>query len=183
MSCAGDRLRAPALVVAVLALALGLAACGDSDGDGGSGDSQAEAKQASADSTSAATPTSDEDKVIAVMRDLRDYFNTYDGKAFCAALTKAGQTEVVTETRDWPIKKRTCVNIVSEYARGTVKVDGIRQTPVDVRRVTVKGGEATILMKGGIAGRRAPEMFRLAKEDGQWKVVDPLTGPAKNPRS
>jgi hypothetical protein len=170
--------RLPA-VIAAAAIALGVSACGDSDdGDAGGNATAGQSAPASTAEQGAST-NADEKEIVATMRSMRQRYNSYDGAAFCSELSKAGLAEVQAIIRDGQyakyIKSRDCPGFVSAYARQVVARDGIRQRPIEVKRVTVKGDKATLVMKGGLAGFRSVVPFRFVKEGGEWKLVDPIS--------
>lgn len=160
-----------AMAVAV-ALAVGVTACGGSDdGDGGA--------TAADRSGSDAGVADDEREVAATMRRLREVYNDSNGRAFCAELSKDGKREIAAVARSGEysevIKSRDCPGIIADYSRAIVEA-GMEQQPVEVRRVTVDGDKARIVIKGGLAGLRSIVPFRFVQEDGQWKLVDPISG-------
>jgi hypothetical protein len=163
------RLPAMAVALVVLALSLGAVACGDSD-DGG--DASAE---------DAATPSgggaSEREQVTALMPYLRQRFNATDGKGFCAKLSAAGKREVTEYALEVPaLKTRDCATFISRYTQKAVVEANAPHRPVRIRKVEVNGDKAKVTMTGGLAGIRSIATYKLAKEDGEWRLEDPISG-------
>ena len=150
-------------------LSLGAAACSSDEGD--DGEAAKNAAGGSAADTRVASG-SDEQQIEATLRALRESYNAGDGEAFCAKLTDAGRAEVVTFGRSTG-NGRTCATITRRF--GSATSGG--QRPVAVRSVEIDGDRAVVRASGGLSGR-AVQALRMSKDGGEWKVVDPLSGPA-----
>jgi hypothetical protein len=157
-----------------LLLVAGAAGCGDSDNDSASGSNGGGSQtERAADTGSAA----DRKEVAAIMPRLREQYNSIDGKAFCAELTPGGQKEV----KEWgatvkELKAKNCEQTIARYARVFVKASRSPQTPVRLKGMEIDGDKATVTLNGGLAGIRSTATYKLAKTDGKWKLVNPISG-------
>jgi hypothetical protein len=152
-------------VLAALALAAGIGGCGDSNGDGASGDATAASEGSGAE-------------VVAAMRDLREYYNTSDGQAFCDGLTPDGRDEVVGVRRTFKLKETNCIDIINTVSRAVLD-SGEPQRVVVVHKVTVDGDKARLVMQGGLGGIRRVVPFQFVRLAGEWKLNDPISGPQR----
>jgi hypothetical protein len=171
------------LAVSVSVAALAAAGCGDSDDDAGdSGGSNASAAQAQGTSTGASSradgAAAERRKIALVMPRLRERYNAGDGRAFCAALTPAGQREVAEYGARIPeLQSRTCVKTIDSYTDRIANA-GVEnsQTPVRIKKIEIDGSTADVTMKGGLAGIRSTATYRLAKQGDAWKLTNPISG-------
>lgn len=166
MNGRGTRFLARLLLLGAMLASLGIAACGDSD----DGDSSAATNPAS---------STEREAVAAVMPQVRDAFNDMDGKAFCSHLTAAGRQEVSGYASEPPVQKayhvRDCAKFITKYTRVVVPQGGAHKR-VRILKVDVNGDKAAVTMKGGLAGIRSIATYKLAKDGGEWKVEDPISG-------
>jgi hypothetical protein len=167
------------LLAVLVALTLGLVAgCGgDDDGDGGGNANASQSENGGASAPGGGGSASDREQVAAVMPEMRALYNAADGKAFCAGLTAAGKKEVSQyATEEIPqLNTRDCATFMTRYAEKVVASGGA-QRPVRVRKVEIDGDTAKVTMQGGLAGIRSIAVYTLAKEAGDWKLEDPISG-------
>jgi 2,3-bisphosphoglycerate-independent phosphoglycerate mutase len=157
-------------VALVLALAVSVVGCGDSGGSGSDGADKAEATSSSGDRA----------QVSDAITELRTIYNKRDGDTFCSRLTPQGRKEVeVMVPKAYPdTKAKDCAGIVKEYSTKIVG-GGQPQQPVKVRRVSVDGTKARVVVTGGLAGVRRIVPFRFEKQDGKWLLDDPISGTSR----
>lgn len=151
-----------ATLLVAIALTTAVAGCGDSGDD-------------SAASQTANTPADDKAQIGSLMRNLRRDYNRTDGQAFCAALTDKGVAEMEKWAETLPKLPPECADFVKSFAAAFVN-SGSGQTPVEVKKVTVKGDRGTIKMRGGLAGIRSTATYQVARVDGEWKLTNPVSG-------
>jgi hypothetical protein len=175
-----DALMRRSVLALALMLALGIAACGDDDG-GSAGADAGQADTASSEGSEALSgdAAADKKEITATMHSFKDSFNNMNGERYCAKLSTAGQQQVVAGLRkSWyakAIKARDCAGIVDAYTKELVGRQNNGYRPVEVRRISLDGDKARVVVKGGLAGRRSVVPFNMVREDGEWKVADPVT--------
>jgi hypothetical protein len=163
------RVRVP-LSAAALALALALSACDDSrDGGAIAGDQPPSTPDA-------ADRVADEREIAKLMRDLRQRYNDADGEGFCSLLSSGGQREVLEFADTAPRFPRRCAPFIARYAKVWGANGKGPQTPVRVRTTTVEGDTGTVTMNGGLAGIRSMATYEVARVNGSWKLVNPISG-------
>jgi hypothetical protein len=156
---------------AALAVAVGVSACGDSTDSSDQGNAAAARGQGGGGGSAA-----DRKEAAAVMPYLRNRFNAGDGKSFCTRVTAAGKREI----REYGLTLQgynvhTCEAIVSKYGHQYV-IRGVTQKPVRVRNLKLDNDKAVVTITGGLAGIRSIAKYKLAKDAGKWKLVDPISG-------
>lgn len=165
-------------LVAALGIALLATGCGDSD-DGG-GDSADAAQQSNKDTATNAALTGEGKAAAAVMPAQREAFNSANGKEFCDNLTAAGVREVEEYASEPAVFEgygtRDCADFITKYTKKVVIEGGAAHRPVRILGVKVNGDRAEITMKGGLAGIRSIATYKVAKDGGEWKLDDPITG-------
>jgi hypothetical protein len=163
------------LLAAMVALALGLGAigCGDSDSDSDQGDANASQTQAGSEPASPAEVKA----ATAVMPDLRKKWNSSDGQGFCDRLTPAGRREMLRYAASFKgkLKADTCGRFVTDYSGRILKAGGGHR-PVRTKKIEVNGDRAKVNIMGGLAGINSTVTFKLAKDDGIWKLTNPISG-------
>jgi hypothetical protein len=158
----------------VLALALGVTACGDSNDDSDQGN--ANASQETQVSPTGEGSDADRDAAAALMPRLRRLYNTMNGKDFCSNLTAPGRREVREFGLAIPeLKADTCEETITGYSTRLVSAGG-RHTPVRIKKLEVNGDKGSVTLNGGLAGIRSTATYKLAKDDGTWKLEDPISG-------
>jgi hypothetical protein len=96
-----------------------------------------------------------------------------NGKAFCASLTPAGQSETLKMMKGAGVRSSGCSGAVQAYLD---RVKGAKPDtiPVRTKKVTVGDSTAKVTITGGLAGDETVT-YTLAKENARWKVVDPFS--------
>jgi hypothetical protein len=169
----GSSIRLNAWLAAVtIGLVVGAIGCGSSDS--GSAHVDVNTSQAKGGGNQPASPA-EVKAVKAVMPDLRREWNTSDGQGFCDRLTPAGRREILrfAASLEGQLKSKTCGGIITEYS-GRVLKAGARHLPVRTKKIEVNGNRAMVDIMGGLAGTKSVT-FKLTKEDGTWKLTNPLT--------
>src|SRR5215218_2278259 len=160
-----------ASLLSAAALALGASACGDSD-DNGSNQNAASDHATPA----AASNPQDEKAAAAVMPALTRSFNNTDGKAYCSKRTTDGKREIQQYSLEiQKLKGTTCEQFMSSVSATVVK-SGNTQKPVRVREVKLAGDKATVTISGGPLAPNATANYKLHKDNGTWKVTNPISG-------
>jgi hypothetical protein len=152
-------------ILIALTLVAAQAGCGSGDSENGGGDTPGPG-----------ATEADRAAIAGVMRQLRVSHNAGDGTAYCGRLTVHGQREIREFAETTPaIGKRDCADFMSEVARRVVETGGA-QPPVRVRAIAIDGDRARITMQGGQVGIKAIATYELAKEGGEWKLDNPISG-------
>ena len=110
----------------------------------------------------------DTEEVREVVRDFVEATNERDGDTLCGELLTQEYLEQAT-------------GATGDKAEDACKqqldlVTGLKLELLSVGRVTVDGDEATVRATIATGGQRSPRVFRLAKEDGDWKLVGGSAG-------
>ena len=105
----------------------------------------------------------DEEDVPQVVRDFVEATNERDGDTLCGELLTQEYLEQAT-------------GATGDKAEDACKqqldlVTGLKLELLSIGRVTVDGDEATVRATIAAGGQRSPRVFRLAQEDGDWKLV------------
>lgn len=104
-----------------------------------------------------------------VVKDFATAVNKHDGKAFCNELTTRSYLEQVTLAKGDSAVKQCEQQINSQRLQQKYKVVKFDKTKID-------GDSATVTAVLEMQGMRRPQVFRLKKEDGKFR----LTGGATN---
>ena len=105
----------------------------------------------------------DTEDVRQVVRDFVEATNERDGDTLCEELLTQEYLEQAT-------------GATGDQAEDACKqqldlVTGLKLDLLSIGRVTVDGDEATVRATIATGGQRSPRVFRLAKEDGDWKLL------------
>lgn len=107
----------------------------------------------------------DDDKGDAerVIRDFAKAVTESDGKTFCNELVTRDYLEkTVGATGDNAIKQ--CEKQIDRLQQGTLKVVSFDKTEID-------GDRATVTARIETQGRTVPQVFRLEKQDGEFRLT------------
>ena len=103
-----------------------------------------------------------------VVRDFATAVNERDGKRFCRDLTTREYVEKVTAaTGDGAVKQ--CERQIKQIRQPEYKVVKIVKTSID-------GDRATVTAQLDNQGRTQRQVFRLVKEDGDFRLTSGATG-------
>jgi ketosteroid isomerase-like protein len=99
-----------------------------------------------------------------VVRDFAKAINDKDGKTFCNELTTRSYLEKVTAASGKNAVKQCEAQIGSLQLQQKYKV-------VKFTKTTIKGDSATVTAVLELQGQRRPQVFRLRKEDGKFRLT------------
>jgi ketosteroid isomerase-like protein len=99
-----------------------------------------------------------------VVRDFAKAVNNRDGKTFCNELTTRSYLEKVTATKGDNAVKQCETQIGSLQLQQKYKV-------VKFTKTDIKGDDATVTAVLELQGRQRPQVFRLHKEDGKFRLT------------
>jgi hypothetical protein len=105
----------------------------------------------------------DRGEVEGVVRDFVKATNERDGDTLCGELLTQEYLEQATGA--------TGDKVEDACKQQLDLVTGLKLDLVSLGRVTVDGEEATVRATIATGGQRSPRVFRLAKEDGDWKLA------------
>ncbi len=105
----------------------------------------------------------DEQEARQTVRQFVEATNQRDADRFCGELVTREFLEQTT-------------GATGDNARDTCKrqlrsLKGLRVDLVRIERVSVEGDEATVRTVLATRGSRTPQVFRLEKEDGEWRMA------------
>ena len=110
----------------------------------------------------------DERDVQQVVRDFATAVNTRDGKTFCTKLTTRSYLERVTAAKGPTAVKQCETQINALRLQEKYKVVSFQKTKVD-------GDDATVTAVLLSEGQRRPQVFRLHREDGRFRLTSGAT--------
>jgi hypothetical protein len=143
--------------------------CGGSDADSSTTGAP---KRSSASTVGSEVNAAERQEIARVLPTLREKLRSRDPRGFCALLTSDGKRDVIKSLRvSLPIRGTDCPNAVRGYLATTPRAV---QRPVVTKNVVVEGSASKVTIRGGFAGPHTVT-YALRREDGKWKVVNPLT--------
>jgi hypothetical protein len=105
----------------------------------------------------------DAEEARSVVRDFVDATNARDGDRLCGELLTQEYLEKATGATG---------DRAEEACKEQLDViSGLKLRLVSIGRVEVDDDEATVRAAIAVGGQRTPRVFRLAKEDGDWKLA------------
>jgi ketosteroid isomerase-like protein len=99
-----------------------------------------------------------------VVKDFAKAVNNRDGKTFCNELTTRSYLEKVTAAKGDSAVKQCETQIGSLQLQQKYKV-------VKFTKTTIKGDSATVIALLELQGQRRPQVFRLRKENGKFRLT------------
>jgi Domain of unknown function (DUF4878) len=106
----------------------------------------------------------DPDEARQTVRDFVEATNEGDGETLCGELLTQAYLEKSTLARG---------DQADEACRRELGLTtGLRLELISIGRTEVDGDRATVRAVIDVDGVRAPRLFRLAREDGRWKLAD-----------
>lgn len=149
-----------------------LAAAAVAGGCGGAGDARppGAAGQDGAGAESSTSARSEEQRIEAMLLELREDYNAGAARGWCSKLTAAGRGEIRRFGRAMGHGSRCVPIMVRHFDRD----DRTGVPPFDIRSIDVQGSRAIATATGGIAGS-VPAAMRLVRRGGEWRVANPFS--------
>jgi hypothetical protein len=154
-----------AALVAVLSIAA--VGCGGSDD---SGDAAAQQKQAQDVQPSSDGGSNAQEDIRNAVARMQNRFYAGDPKGVCEMHTAAGQKAVAAAGDSGA----TCEDVMKIYA---VRVPAVKAAQYKARIVSVKVDGDSAIVTTVQSQAQKPAKSRMAKENGQWKIDQGLSGP------